>query len=512
MNEKIISPLNRVEGDLDLKVIIDHNRVIKAYPMSRLFRGIEIILRNKYPMDSLVITPRICGICGASHLYATAQALDMAYNAHVPPNGVRLRNVMALAEMAQNDVRHIYLMFLIDTVNKKYENLPFYKDMVLRWAPYIGSSYKEVVKWSKKYTEIYAIFGGQWPHGSAMVPGGVTTEPYYNDIMKAKGILTHITEEFLEKTVLGGPLYQFLEINSLKGLEQWCIDYPNGDLCKIWNYGKDMGWLELGRGSNYLMSFGHVPLAEKYVPGKSKLIFEKGIINLENWEKIDLDQNNILEFVSNSYYTYYEGEKIGLHPFDGETNPLPPNINSSKYTFTKACRYKLGNSLIAPEVGAISMLTVGGNSLMVDLVRRFKSNVLLREIARIIRLALIHKIIMNELNDFDVNKPAYKKPDEVNNTRGYGMLEAPRGSLGHWIVIRDGKIYNYQIVTPTQINIGPEDPFGNLSHLSLSLIGTEVNDVDNPIEVAHIVRSHDACMVCNVHFFDSGMEKLVIRL
>ncbi|MUM65078.1 cytochrome B [Acidianus infernus] len=512
MNEKIISPLNRVEGDLDLKVIIENNRVIRAYPMSRLFRGIEIILRNKYPMDSLVITPRICGICGASHLYATAQALDMAYNAYVPPNGVRLRNVMALAEMAQNDVRHTYLMFLIDTVNKKYENLPFYKDMVLRWAPYIGSSYKEAVKWSKKYTEIYAIFGGQWPHGSAMVPGGVTTDPYYNDIMKAKGILTHITVEFLEKTVLGGPLYQFLEINSLNGLEQWCTDYPNGDLCKIWNYGKDMGWLELGRGSNYLMSFGHVPLAEKYVPGNSKLMFDKGIINLENWEKIDLDQNNILEFVSSSYYTYDEGEKIGLHPFDGETKPLPPNASSSKYTFTKAFRYKLGNSLIAPEVGAISMLTVGGNSLMVDLVRRFKSNVLLREIARIIRLALIHKIIMDELNDYDINKPAYKKPDEVNTTRGYGMLEAPRGSLGHWIVIKEGKIYNYQIVTPTQINMGPEDPFGNLSHLSLSLLGTEVNDVNNPIEVAHVVRSHDACMVCNVHFFDSGLEKMVIRL
>ncbi|MEM4955687.1 MAG: nickel-dependent hydrogenase large subunit, partial [Metallosphaera sp.] len=201
MNEKVISPLNRVEGDLDLKVVFEGKKVVKAFPMSRLFRGIEIILKGKFPMDSLVITPRICGICGGSHLLSAAKALEMAYGASVPPNAVRLRNVMTLAEMGQNDVRHTYLMFLIDTVNLKYEKMGFYRDIVLRWAPYLGQSYKQAVAWSKRYTEIYAIFGGQWPHGSAMVPGGVTTDPLSNDIIKAKSILASITAEFLEKVI-----------------------------------------------------------------------------------------------------------------------------------------------------------------------------------------------------------------------------------------------------------------------------------------------------------------------
>lgn len=511
MNEKIISPLNRVEGDLDLKVVFEKNKVVKAYPISRLFRGIEIILKGKEPMDSLVITPRVCGICGGSHLYAAAKALDMAYKADVPPNAVLLRNIMALAEIGQNDVRHTYLMFLIDTVNRKYESFPFYKDMLMRWAPFYGSSYKSAVKWSKKYTEIYAIFGGQWPHGSSMIPGGVTAEPYPEDIMKAKAIIREITSELVERVMLGGPLEQFLDLRGMKDLEQWCQDYPEGDVCKVWNYGREMKWDKLGKGSDYLMSYGHVPLAEDYNPENPKLMFRSGILNLKTFEVSELKQENILEFVSASYYTYSVGD-AGLHPFEGETNPIPTLENRKKYTFTKAFRYKLEDKLIAPEVGALAMLAVSGNELILDLLRRLGPSVLLREIARYVRVALISRIIEEQLEEYTFGEPTYKRPDEIKDSQGYGLLEAARGSLGHWIVIKDGKIHNYQIVTPTQINMGPEDAYGNPSHMSLALVGTEVEDLNNPIEVAHIIRSHDACMVCNVHFFDSNKEKMVLRL
>jgi len=513
LNERVISPLNRVEGDLDLKVIFEGRKVVKAYPMSRLFRGIEVILKGKYPMDSLVITPRICGICGGSHLLSAAKSLDMAYGAKVPPNAVRLRNVLALAEMGQNDVRHTYLMFMIDSVNRKYEKLPFYRDMVLRWAPYVGTSYKQAVVWSKRYAEIYAIFGGQWPHGSAMVPGGITAEPFPNDVVKAKGIIRQITAEFLERTVLGGPLDQFLELESVEDLEQWAKDYPEGDVSKVWNYGQSMGWHRIGKGSQFLMSYGHVNVPEDYDPANSreKLVFSRGILDLNSWDRFEVDPNNILEFVAHSFYTYDLGDRIGLNPFMGQTNPLPPN-GKGKYTFTKTFRYKLKDRYVAPEVGALSMLVVAGNRLMTDLVKRLGTNVLAREVARFVRLALIHELILNNLDTYDFNGPTYIKPQERQFAMGYGLVEASRGSLGHWIVVEDGKIENYQVVTPTQINMGPEDPEGNPSHLTMALVGTEVEDLSNPIEVAHVVRSHDACMVCNVHVLDGGKEKLAMRL
>ena len=44
--------------------------------------------------------------------------------------------------------------------------------------------------------------------------------------------------------------------------------------------------------------------------------------------------------------------------------------------------------------------------------------------------------------------------------KGVGFMEAPRGGLAHWIVIRDGKIANYQAVVPSTWNAGPRDPQG----------------------------------------------------
>ncbi|WP_255446792.1 nickel-dependent hydrogenase large subunit [Sulfolobus sp. B1] len=152
MTNITISPFNRVEGDLDVEVKYEKNKVVDVKFISRLFRGLEIILRNKDPWDALVITPRVCGICGGSHLYSSASALDMIYNAEVPKNAVKIRNVLAMAETCQNDIRHTYLMFLIDSTNRLYEKYEFYPEILKRWTPLVGSSYKEAIRWSKKYT------------------------------------------------------------------------------------------------------------------------------------------------------------------------------------------------------------------------------------------------------------------------------------------------------------------------------------------------------------------------
>jgi len=505
LSERIISPFNRVEGDLDVKLIFDGKKVVDVKLMSRLFRGIEIILREKHPLDALVITPRICGICGASHLYATASALDMAYEAEVPANAIRLRNVMSMAEVCQNDIRHTYLMFLIDVVNKKYKYKEFYYDLYSRYAPFSGKSYIEAIKWSKKYTEVYSIFGGQWPHGSAMVPGGVTSDPYPHDIYKAISIINTLNNEYIEKTILGGPIEQFLDtVKSMKDLDQWALDYKDGDISKIWIIGKELGWHKLGRGSNILMSYGHLPVPEDYVGGYSmrerreKFILKSGIYFVDKDEYIEFDQENIREFVTYSYYKY-DNENVGLHPFDGITQVIDPASDLNKYTFTKCFRYLYQGNLLAPEVGALAMLTVADIPLIKDLVRRIGPNVLTRVIARLYRVVLYNKLMVENLRGYEFNKPTYKRVEYKDEGMGFGLVEAARGSLGHWIIIKDGKIKNYQIITPTQINMGPEDPYGGKSHVAMAIIGTEVEDESNPIEVTHIIRSHDSCMVCNVH-------------
>ena len=80
------------------------------------------------------------------------------------------------------------------------------------------------------------------------------------------------------------------------------------------------------------------------------------------------------------------------------------------------------------------------------------------------------------------------------------MVEAARGSLGHWLRTRGGRIQNYQIIAPTTWNFSPRDRDGIPGALEQALVGAPVRDGERePVAVQHVVRSFDPCMVCTVH-------------
>jgi hydrogenase large subunit len=102
----------------------------------------------------------------------------------------------------------------------------------------------------------------------------------------------------------------------------------------------------------------------------------------------------------------------------------------------------------------------------------------------------------------------YEVPEQA---QGMGITDAPRGALGHWIQIEDGKIANYQLVVPTTWNCCPKDEQGQPGPMEQALIGTKVKDPDNPYELVRIVRSYDPCLACSIHTIDArGATKLRI--
>ena len=137
-------PVNRVEGDLDIKVTIQDNIIVDAKSIGTLYRGFENILIGRDPLDSLVITPRVCGICSVSHLTAAVKALEDAYNITPPLNAVRFRNLSLIAESLQSDLRQVFLMFMNDFTNEYYKNFSFFETANKLYAPFKG-------KFSKKY-------------------------------------------------------------------------------------------------------------------------------------------------------------------------------------------------------------------------------------------------------------------------------------------------------------------------------------------------------------------------
>ena len=129
-----IGPLGRVEGDLDLRVTLRDNVVTDAWTECSMFRGFEIILKGKDPQAGLVVTPRICGICGGSHLYKAAYALDTAWKTHVPQNATLVRNIAQACETMQSIPRWFYALFAIDLTNKNYAGATDYAEAVRRFT------------------------------------------------------------------------------------------------------------------------------------------------------------------------------------------------------------------------------------------------------------------------------------------------------------------------------------------------------------------------------------------
>src|SRR5262249_56123877 len=103
---KMEMDLNRVEGDVEIKLEVEGHTVVDAWCIGTTYRGYEQILLGRDPKDVLVISPRICGICSTSQLYAAVTALEVAYQSPIAPNGTRIRNLCLMAESVMNDARH----------------------------------------------------------------------------------------------------------------------------------------------------------------------------------------------------------------------------------------------------------------------------------------------------------------------------------------------------------------------------------------------------------------------
>jgi hydrogenase large subunit len=100
------------------------------------------------------------------------------------------------------------------------------------------------------------------------------------------------------------------------------------------------------------------------------------------------------------------------------------------------------------------------------------------------------------------NKEKWEPETWPAEAKGVGLSEAPRGALAHWIVIKDKKIENYQLVVPSTWNASPRDMSGNKSAYEASLMETPMANADQPLEILRTIHSFDPCIACAVHLYD----------
>lgn len=506
MTKRIIRdlPLNRVEGDLEIRVEIENGHIVDAWSSGTMFRGFENLLVGRGALDGLVITPRVCGICSTTHLTAAARALDAIAGVRVPDNAIRLRNVALMVEHCQSDVRQSVLMFLPDCANPAYANHPLYAEAVARYASLAGARCIDVVRQTKTVLEILAILGGQWPHSSFMVPGGVTYLPSLAELNQCRHILRRY-RSWYEKTVLGCPLERWQAVDSAASLDAWLIEraaHRESDVGFLLRFATAAGFAELGRGHGSFLSYGSLDL-----PGDSAIVASSegrdqlvaaGFVGHDGRTQV-FDQTNIAEHVATSWYADYEG---GCHPSQGKTVPYATGADGRKYSWSKAPRY----AGLPAETGPLAERIVAGDPLFLDLLRRHGANLVVRQLARLTRPATLFGAMDVWLAEMAARPdlPYYQPVPALREGTGFGLLQAARGALGHWLELRDGKIARYQIVTPTAWNGSPRDGAGTRGPWEEALIGTPIADAGNPVEAGHVIRSFDPCLVCTVHTVGAG--------
>jgi [NiFe] hydrogenase large subunit/hydrogenase large subunit len=554
----VVDPITRIEGHLRIEAQTENGRITNAWAHSTQFRGIEIIMQGRDPRDAWAFTQRICGVCTVVHAVASCRAVEDALGITIPPNANLIRNLVHGMQFIQDHVIHFYHLHALDWVDvvsalkadpaatariaKSISPWPnnsetHFKAVQDRLKTFVAGGqlgiftngywghpayklppevnllavahYLEALDWQRDVIRLHTIFGGKNPHPNFLVGG----------MASAINLESTATINAERITDIQGMIQRARTF-----VEQ--VYWP--DLVAIAGFYKD--WAAIGGGVPNFLAVGEFP--EAGVNDLDKLYFPRGIILNKDLTKIHpYDHKLVKEYITSSWYQYSKGDAEGLHPWEGETKPVytgptPPFEylqDSQKYTWMKAPRYEgkpmqvgpLPRMLVAYGSGhaeakalvgeALGRLNVGPAALFSTLGRtaaRGIETVLLARRMEVWLDQLIARVKSGDTRTFDGSK--WEPSTWPKTAEGYGYLDAPRGALGHWVQIADGKIARYQCVVPSTWNCSPRDGQGQMGAYEAALTDNHpLARPDQPLEILRTIHSFDPCMSCGVHVLDA---------
>ncbi|MDQ7074168.1 MAG: nickel-dependent hydrogenase large subunit [Gammaproteobacteria bacterium] len=480
-SRRIFGPFNRVEGDLEVQIEEHDGRVSRAWVNSPLYRGFEQMLVGKNPQDALVYTPRICGICSVSQSVAASRALADLQGVGYTDNGRLATNLILACENMADHLSHFYLFFMPDFAREVYQKEPWFETIHRRFAAQRGSASRDALPARSQFLQLTGLLAGRWPHSLALQPGGTTCAIDARERIKLITLLGSF-RQFLQNTLFGAPLEQVAELHNSDALWAWAEQHPQSDFGQFLMLCKRLDLEQLGRANDRFLSYG------AYETAPQTNLFQAGVWHSKPQP---FDSKAISEDIKHSWM---HAQRSPKHPYQGSTEPDADAANA--YSWCKAPRYD-GHVM---EVGALARQLLDRQPMINGLVKESGGNVQNRVVARLLELARVLPEMERWAKNIRIDEAFIQQAKMPDEGEGYGLVEAARGSLGHWIRVKHGHIINYQIIAPTTWNFSPRDEKEQPGALEQALVGTPLSD-DNRTSVAvqHVVRSFDPCMVCTVH-------------
>lgn len=562
----IVDPITRIEGHLRIEVIVDENNVIQdAFSASTLWRGLEKIIVGRDPRDAGFIAQRICGVCTYSHYKAGIMAVEDALGIKVPLNAQMVRSLMNMALFLHDHTVHFYTLHGLDwcdIVNAlsadpakaakeafQYTSEPIYTgedelravqkrvgDFVkqgalgpfqnaywghktYRFSPeqnlIVLSHYLKLLEIQREAAKLMAIFGAKQPHPQSLTVGGVTC-----------------VMDVMDPSRLGEWEFKFKRVADFVKRAYWADLVMAGRV-----YAKEPSVAEHGCGVKNFISYREMQI------GADEWLYSTGIVKNGDISKlIEVNEDLISEEVANSWYKYENTDKVGLHPYDGQTNPeytgfvdgtsigpdgkeiATKNLqHEGKYSWIKSPRYD-GEPMEVGPLATVVVALAAKNKYITPIAQQFLKETGLpvealfttlgRTAARGIEARTICEYGLQALETLIQNLKVDKTTcapyhiDESKEYKGRYIGNVPRGMLSHWVRIKNGKVENYQAVVPSTWNAGPRDSQGKKGPYEMSLIGTKVANITQPLEIIRHIHSFDPCIACAVHVTDTKGNKI----
>ncbi len=488
------------------------------------------------------------------------RSVENALGMEIPLNAQYIRNIIIGAHTTHDNIVHFYQLAAldwVDLISALKADPRTVSNLGQKLSPWTGNSYNDV-KASQDKLKVFigsgqlGIYGsGYWGHPAMKLSPEVNmlaahhylqALEYQREINKVVGILGSKTPH-IQNLAVGG-VANAINVDSPSTLNMERLYYVKTIIDKVGDFVENVllvdtaavaayyaEWTRYGAGVTNYLSVPEMPMDTKgtvfalpggYIPGGDISKFT----SIKSYND-PYFRDSVKESIK---HAWYDGD-WDRHPWDGETVPKYNDFqDNGKYSWVKSPTFKGKPAQVGPLASVLCMYAAGHEPTkkytgkMLDTISALAGtkvgisalhSTIGRIGARSIRCAVLYdtlksqwQALIENISKGDVktfNRPTFPPGEQ----RGYGILEAPRGALSHWVVIEGGAIKNYQAVVPSTWNAGPRNSGGALGPYEASLIGNPVIDAEKPLEVLRTVHSFDPCLACAIHMVDKTNNEIV---